>query len=413
MLRANTRGKAPRLSRAGAKERGRKRKRRKKETGEEEGFVERSVGTRGKIYVKGKGEFHAASASELDPTPVDIPVVSLELKERNFDTVGAARHGGNIMCPNEGYVVISNNELMCGNLAKKTLGSGSKKGLFYVLTRDGGSRAGPIAAAEVMNRMTRMCTRWLTDRGFSIGIDDVTPSTLLRTRKGEVLADGYAACEEQISLFQKGELQLKPGCDLDGSLEAELNGILSKVRSTAGDMCMSVLPRHNAPRVMSECGSKGGTINICQMVAAVGQQTVGGKRAPEGFLRRALPHFPFDSKMPAARGFVANSFYNGLTAQEFFFHTMGGREGLVDTAVKTAETGYMSRRLMKALEDLSVQVGFVLFPLLSFPFVSFVTLLCLCVNVNVNVCVCVCVCVECVCVCVCVCVCISSIYLNL
>lgn len=57
-------------------------------------------------------------------------------------------------------------------------------------------------------------------------------------------------------------------------------------------------------------------------------------------------------RSPNSRGFVANSFYSGLTPTEFFFHTMAGREGLVDTAVKTAETGYMSRRLMKALEDL-------------------------------------------------------------
>lgn len=57
-------------------------------------------------------------------------------------------------------------------------------------------------------------------------------------------------------------------------------------------------------------------------------------------------------RTPNGRGFVANSFYSGLTPTEFFFHTMAGREGLVDTAVKTAETGYMSRRLMKALEDL-------------------------------------------------------------
>ena len=62
-----------------------------------------------------------------------------------------------------------------------------------------------------------------------------------------------------------------------------------------------------------------------------------------------------NAKEPAAKGFVANSFFTGLTATEFFFHTMGGREGLVDTAVKTAETGYMQRRLMKVLEDLSVQ----------------------------------------------------------
>ena len=94
------------------------------------------------------------------------------------------------------------------------------------------------------------------------------------------------------------------------------------------------------------------------MIACVGQQSVGGKRMPNGFVHRALPHFPRHSLEPAAKGFVANSFYTGLSPTEFFFHTMGGREGLVDTAVKTAETGYIARRLMKALEDLAVHYDF-------------------------------------------------------
>jgi DNA-directed RNA polymerase III subunit RPC1 len=81
---------------------------------------------------------------------------------------------------------------------------------------------------------------------------------------------------------------------------------------------------------------------------------VDGHRIQDGFVKRTLPHFKPSSLFPAAKGFVANSFYSGLTATEFFFHTMGGREGLVDTAVKTAQTGYMARRLMKALEDLSL-----------------------------------------------------------
>jgi DNA-directed RNA polymerase III subunit RPC1 len=76
---------------------------------------------------------------------------------------------------------------------------------------------------------------------------------------------------------------------------------------------------------------------------------------PNGFFDRSLPHFEPYSKYPASKGFVKNSFYSGLTATEFFFHTIGGREGLIDTAVKTAETGYMQRRLIKALEDLSVK----------------------------------------------------------
>lgn len=127
---------------------------------------------------------------------------------------------------------------------------------------------------------------------------------------------------------------------------------------------------------MAQSGSKGSNINISQMIACVGQQAINGKRVPNGFEDRALPHFekfckrlrhPFrahfyfpiflcsiSAKIPAARGFVQNSFYSGLTPTEFFFHTMAGREGLVDTAVKTAETGYLQRRLVKCLEDLVV-----------------------------------------------------------
>jgi len=91
------------------------------------------------------------------------------------------------------------------------------------------------------------------------------------------------------------------------------------------------------------------------MVAVVGQQIIGGKRVPDGFQDRSLPHFPKNARQPPSKGFVRNSFFSGLTPTEFLFHAISGREGLVDTAVKTAETGYMSRRLMKSLEDLSTQ----------------------------------------------------------
>jgi len=95
----------------------------------------------------------------------------------------------------------------------------------------------------------------------------------------------------------------------------------------------------NAPKIMAQCGSKGSNLNIAQMVACVGQQIINGERIPNGFENRPLPHFRRNDKSPAAKGFVSNSFYTGLTPTEFFFHTMSGREGLVDTAVKTAETG--------------------------------------------------------------------------
>ncbi len=99
----------------------------------------------------------------------------------------------------------------------------------------------------------------------------------------------------------------------------------------------------------------GSVINVSQMVACVGQQIISGHRVPDGFQDRSLPHFPKKSREPPSKGFVRNSFFTGLTATEFLFHAISGREGLVDTAVKTAETGYMQRRLMKALEDLTTQ----------------------------------------------------------
>jgi len=82
-------------------------------------------------------------------------------------------------------------------------------------------------------------------------------------------------------------------------------------------------------------------MNICQIMACVGQQNVEGKRIPFGFNRRSLPHFSKDDYGPESKGFVANNYVSGLTPQEFYFHAMGGREGLIDTACKTAETGYI------------------------------------------------------------------------
>jgi DNA-directed RNA polymerase III subunit RPC1 len=139
------------------------------------------------------------------------------------------------------------------------------------------------------------------------------------------------------------------------SLESILNKTLSDVRETIGSYLRTNLKKSNSALIMAVCGSKGSDINLSQMIACLGQQIVSGQRIGDGFFNRTLPHFEPFSKYPAAKGFVKNSFFTGLNATEFFFHTIGGREGLVDTAVKTAETGYMQRRLVKALEDLTVQ----------------------------------------------------------
>ncbi|CAI9105246.1 OLC1v1004130C1 [Oldenlandia corymbosa var. corymbosa] len=254
------------------------------------------------------------------------------------------------MCPNDGYVCFRNSELISGQLGKATLGNGNKDGLYSVLLRD----YSPHGASVCMNRLAKLSARWIGNHGFSIGIDDVQPPAPLILAKDEKIRIGYKDCDDLIQQFNKGHLELQPGHDAALTLEAKITGVLNDIREHAAKECMKGLQWRNSPLIMSQCGSKGSPINISQMVACVGQQSVGGRRAPNGFIDRSLPHFPRKSKIPQAKGFVANSFYSGLTATEFFFHTMGGREGLVDTAVKTADTGYMSRRLMKALEDLSI-----------------------------------------------------------
>ncbi|KAL0239016.1 hypothetical protein PCE1_004707 [Barthelona sp. PCE] len=313
----------------------------------------------------------------LNPAPIRNPIdtFDLELQEANYK--GPAKREDSIirfmlehnvsreeaeelivmeppekvMCFRDGYVVIRKSELLSGNIGKKTLGGGSKDSLFFVLH----TILGAQLCARMMLRFTKCLSRWLTNKGFSIGIEDVTPDDTLYSKKEELVHEGYKECDDLIRDWKAGRLIADPGCTTEETLEAKINKRLSEVRGTTGQLCLEQLPWTNSPLIMSLCGSKGSKINISQMVACVGQQTVSGKRAPEGFIDRTLPHFPMYSREPDAKGFVANSFYSGMVATEMFFHTMAGREGLVDTAVKTAETGYMQRRLMKSLDDLSVK----------------------------------------------------------
>ncbi|KAJ1653024.1 DNA-directed RNA polymerase III subunit C1 (rpo31) [Dispira simplex] len=283
----------------------------------------------------------------LRPNKNSPVLVNLRTKNKSFvPKEGRAPE----LCPNDGYVIIQNSEIMCGSMDKAIVGgSKSSSVLFFILKNYGGT-----AAAEVMNRLAKLCARWLGNRGFSIGINDVQASPELQDIKNHNIDTAYAQCDQLVKDSELGLIANLPGQDLSETVESNMSGILSKVRETAGKICQRELSRHNAPVIMAVCGSKGSTLNVCQMVACVGQQIINSKRVQNGFVDRTLPHFLKHSVHPSARGFVRNSFYSGLTPTEFLFHAMSGREGLVDTAVKTAETGYMQRRLMKTFEDLTV-----------------------------------------------------------
>ncbi|ETN45413.1 uncharacterized protein HMPREF1541_09244 [Cyphellophora europaea CBS 101466] len=251
----------------------------------------------------------------------------------------------------DSYLCIRNSEVMCGRMDKATVGSGKKNSLFYILYRD----FGPDAAAKCMTRLSKLCARWLGNQGFSVGISDVTPPKMLAKMKDDKIDAIFKQCTQFVIDSKAGKLKRRAGMDDAATLEAEQIRVLSTVRTDVAGVLTSQLSKHNSPMVMALSGSKGSNVNVAQMAALLGQQDIEGKRVQDGFQDRTLPHFVKHERSPPSKGFVSNSFFSGLLPYEFLFHAVGGRVGLVDTAVKTAETGYMSRRLMKSLEDLSTQ----------------------------------------------------------
>ncbi|HEX7392962.1 MAG TPA: DNA-directed RNA polymerase subunit A', partial [Thermoplasmata archaeon] len=160
--------------------------------------------------------------------------------------------------------------------------------------------------------------------------------------------------EEHVQAYRRGELEQMPGRSLEETLEVEIMKVLGKARDTAGQIAGRHLGLENSAVIMARSGARGSMLNLSQMAGAIGQQAVRGERLSRGYWNRTLPHFQKGDLGSEARGFVRNCYKSGLTPTEYFFHSMGGREGLVDTAVRTSRSGYMQRRLINALEDLKV-----------------------------------------------------------
>ena len=247
---------------------------------------------------------------------------------------------------NDDGLFIHRGELMYGLLNKKIVGA-SSGGVIHIIYNE----MGPEVAMDFFNGAQTVVNYWLLHNGFSIGIGDTIPD------KGtiQLIEDAVTKRKLEVADLTKSatenELESLPGMNVRETFESKVSKALNTARDDAGTVTEKSLRDLNNAIQMARSGSKGSTINISQMTAIVGQQSVEGKRIPFGFKYRTLPHFTKDDYSPESRGFVENSYLRGLTPTEFFFHAMAGREGLIDTAVKTAETGYIQRRLVKAMED--------------------------------------------------------------
>jgi DNA-directed RNA polymerase II subunit RPB1 len=237
----------------------------------------------------------------------------------------------------EGYVQVSCGELLCGALCKKMLGT-SSGGLIHVIYND----FGPDEAVNFISDAQRILVNYMVRRGFSVGIADCLI--------GQEPEDNISRLLKQT----KEQGLLVSATDEEGQAEALNTKLFQGILTNTFSLVQPTLQRHNALLAMSRSGAKGSAINIAQICGCVGQQSIGGRRVQPGRNGRTLSSFLPKDIASQARGFVENSYITGLNAEEYFFHAMGGREGLVDTAVKTASTGYIQRRMMKAMESLKV-----------------------------------------------------------
>lgn len=252
--------------------------------------------------------------------------------------------------PAEKSVIIQDGVLCAGQLVKKHVGA-SAGGIIHNIFNENGFEA----AMAFFNGSQVVVNYWLLHNGFSIGIGDTVPDPTTVKAVQDVVDTQKAKVVELTTVAYNNKLEPAPGMNIRQTFESKVMADLNTARDQAGKAAEDGMKALNGAIQMARSGSKGSVINIAQMMAIVGQQAVEGKRIPFGFNYRTLPHFSKDDYSPPSRGFIENSYLRGLTPPEFFFHAMAGREGLIDTAVKTAETGYIQRRLVKALEEVTVK----------------------------------------------------------
>jgi DNA-directed RNA polymerase II subunit RPB1 len=244
-------------------------------------------------------------------------------------------------------VLIQDGQILSGIVCKKTVGTGGG-GLLHLVWLD----YGPEKCRNVLSYLQKIGNQWLTHNGLTCGVADIIANDETLREVDRTLSEAKKEVRKILAEAQRGRLEAQPGKTMYQTFEAKVNQRLNAAREDAGRIGGDSLDERNNIISMVNAGSKGSPINVAQIIACVGQQNVEGARIRYGFDSRTLPHFTKDDYGAESRGFVENSYLAGLTPQEVWMHAMGGREGVIDTACKTSETGYIQRRLVKSMETL-------------------------------------------------------------
>lgn len=272
-----------------------------------------------------------------------LPPLSLKYKTKRFKDTEKFKNSNNVL-------EIVNGEYMRGQMEKGVLGDGSK-GLIHRICNDFGN----MESAAFIDNLQNIVTEYMKTTAYSVGISDLIANEQTNNEITKAITNKKREVRSLIDQTHLGIFENKTGKTNEKEFETQVNNILNQATQTAGKIGRTSLSGDNRFVTMVEAGSKGSDLNISQMISCLGQQNVDGKRIPYGFEDRTLPHFTKFDDSPTARGFVESSFISGLSPEELFFHAMGGRVGIIDTAVKTSQTGYIQRRLVKGLEDIKME----------------------------------------------------------
>ena len=285
---------------------------------------------------------HGESISNFQILSQILPPMSLHYKTKHFGADEDSKTSNRVL-------QIKNGQYIRGQMEKSVLGAGTK-GLIHRICNDFGN----LASANFIDDLQNIITEYMNSSAFSVGISDLMSDDKTNQSVIKVITEKKTDVKNLIDQMQLGIFENNTGKTNQEEFETQVNNILNQATSESGKIGLKSLDKDNRFVTMVNAGSKGSDLNISFMISCLGQQNVDGKRIPYGFEHRTLPHFNKYDDTPIARGFVESSYVNGLSPQELFFHAMGGRIGLIDTAVKTSTTGYIQRRLVKGLEDLMV-----------------------------------------------------------
>ncbi len=254
-------------------------------------------------------------------------------------------------CENDAYVIVKDGILHSGVIDENSIGAEKSESIYHRIVKDYGTQI----ASNFLNSICKLLKEFLTMRGFGYSLDELDLSPKTHRKISKLITLTNTKVHELIEKYDQGTLSRLPGQTLEESLEIFIMNELSKARDKSGNITDAFFGMDNHGIIMTRTGARGSSLNIGQMTACLGQQSVRGKRIFRGYKNRTLAHFEPRDQSPRARGFVVSSYRDGLDPIEFFFHATGGREGLVDTAVRTQQSGYMQRRLINALEFLKVE----------------------------------------------------------